>query len=144
MKIKYRNFRNRIQKEDVRSIVKEFEQLIPPIFKQVSVQFWDEGGDISAYATIDYNIANLYVVLNIYGPFFAQSKKKRKITIIHEFLHLHIAPYATFVEKEVFEYVKSQNPDLRVFFINQHNVFEENMVTNLSHFILEYGRGERN
>lgn len=142
MKIKYRNFRNRVQKEDVRSIVKEFEQLIPPIFKQVSVQFWDENE--GAYATIDYNVANLYVVLNIYGPFFAQSQKKRRITIIHEFLHLHIAPYATFVEKEVFEYVKSQNPDLSVFFMNQHNVFEENMVTNLSHFILEYGRGERN
>lgn len=142
MKIKYRNFRNRIQKEDVRSIVKEFEQLIPPIFKQMSVQFWDENE--GAYATIDYNIANLYVVLNIYGPFFAQSKKQRRITIIHEFLHLHIAPYATFVEKEVFEFVKSQNPDLSVFFMNQHNVFEENMVTNLSHFILEYGRGERN
>ena len=138
MKINYENFRSPSQQKEIEDLLKVYGSIIPSYVKTLNVVNWDDSdGENRDYASMKYEPKYLEANLHIYNRFFSNKEQVKKLTIIHELLHIHVGRISSLVRDDVIKYVATKNEDLSIFMDRSYIGLEEEFVEHFANFILD-------
>ena len=138
MKINYENFRSPSQQKEIEDLLKVYGSIIPGFVRTLNVVNWDDSdGENQDYASIKYEPKYLEANLHIYNRFFSNKEQVKKLTIIHELLHIHVGRISSLVRDDVIKYVATKNEDLSIFMDRSYIGLEEEFVEHFANFILD-------
>lgn len=139
MKINYENFRSSSQQKEIEDLLEVYGSIIPSYVKTLNVINWDDvsDGENRDFASITYTPKYLEATLNIYNRFFSNKEQVKRLTIIHELLHIHVGRINSLVRDDVIKYVATKNEDLSIFMDRSYIGLEEEFVEHFANFILD-------